>query len=183
LARTRLEEVSSQRDALVKLAQIIRKGSIDSRIVQAARAITRGVSARDDDGELAAIFDAVKNGTDRVRWLSDGVRYVADPYSYDTYTTVNAMIEQCANGACAGDCDDMTILIGSLAAALGFKVGARAWGEGRSGDYSHVYAVAAVPKNGPWPSDYYGTALDPTMPNSYVGWEPSGGHIITAWIE
>lgn len=82
------------------------------------------------------------------------------------------------------NCDDQTILVGSLAAALGFKVGARAWGPDtdQDGDYQHVYAVAAVPKGGPWPKDYYGHALDTTVPSAAVGWEPSGGHILTAWL-
>ena len=40
----RLEDVTSQRDALEKLAVLIRKGSIDQDILRAAKAITRDCS-------------------------------------------------------------------------------------------------------------------------------------------
>jgi hypothetical protein len=184
-ATLRLVSSSSQRDALDKVASIIRKGSIDPRIVAAARAITRDCAPRDDECELRAIYEAVKYGTDAVAWLHRGMRYVADPHSFDTFSTVNAIVNDCAAGSCAGDCDDATILVGSLAAAIGFRVGARAWGRGKNqaGDYQHVYAVAAIPKSGPWPRDYYGTALDTTVDRFDVGDEPDGGHILTAWLD
>lgn len=181
----RLEDLIDQRDALGKIAVLIRNGSIDQRIMQAAKAITRGCAARDDLCELESLFDAVRNGSSRVPWLRAGVRYVADSYSFDTFHGVGSLITLCESGACAFDCDDTTILIGSLAAALGFKVGARAWGQSKKqdGEYQHVYAVACVPKAGPWPRNYFGHGLDTTVPEAAVGWEPEGGHIMTAWIE
>lgn len=178
----RFREVGSQEEALEELASLIRSGSVDPRIVQAARAITRDCSSRDDLCELEAIYEAVKEGTSRVSWLKRGMRYVADPHSFDTFSTVNALITDCAAGSCAGDCDDSSILVGSLAAAVGFKVGVRAWGPGRAGDFQHVYAVALVPKNGPWGKNYYGHGLDTTVPRFSVGDEPPGGHIVTAWL-
>ena len=178
----RLEEMTSQRDALEKIAELIRKGSVDGEVLQAAKKITRDCSARDDLCELEAIFQAVKYGDSRISWLKKGLRYIADPYPFDTFHSATAMIESCRSGACSGDCDDATILVGSLVASIGFMVGARAWGPGRSGDYAHVYPVAAVPKNGPWPKDYFGHGLDVTVPQSEVGWEPAGGHFMTAWV-
>ncbi len=181
--RMKLEEMTSQREALERVASLIRKGSIHPEILRAAKAITRDCAARDDLCELEALYDAVKNGTDRVEWLRHGVRYVADPQPFDSFVGVGTMIDLCSSGACAGDCDDQTILVGALAASLGFKVGARAWGPGRSGEYAHVYAVAAVPKSGPWPRDYYGHGLDTTVPSFSLGDEPSGGHILTSWLK
>jgi hypothetical protein len=178
----KLEEMTSQRQALEKVASLIRKGSIHPEILLAAKAITRDCDARDDLCELEALYSAVKDGTDRVEWLRHGVRYVADPQPFDAFHSVKDQIRLCSSGACALDCDDQTIMIGSLAAAIGFKVGARAWGPDRSGDYVHVYAVAAVPKSGPWPKDYYGHGLDTTVPSARVGWEPDGGHILTSWL-
>lgn len=180
----RLEAAGSQRDALEKLAQMIRQGAKDERILQAAKAITRDCEARDDLCELEAIYAAVKEGTDRVSWLRRGVRYVADPEPFDAFHAVGSQIRLCESGACAFDCDDQTILVGALAAAIGFKVGARAWGPGtrQSEDYQHVYCVAAVPKSGPWPKDYFGHGLDTTVPSASVGWEPTGGHIMTSWV-
>src|SRR3989304_4060542 len=80
----RLEDITSQRDALEKLAELIRKGSIDQEILRAAKAVTRDCSARDDLCELEALFQAVKYGDSRVAWLKKGMRYVADPYPFDT---------------------------------------------------------------------------------------------------
>jgi hypothetical protein len=181
----RLETATSQRAALEKVAQLIRKGSIHPDILKAAKALTRDCEARDDLCELEAIYQAVKVGSDRVSWLRRGVRYLADPFPFDSFHAVSSQINLCKEGSCAFDCDDQTILIGSLASALGFKVGARAWGPGtkQNDDYQHVYAVAAVPKSGPWPAGYYGHGLDTTVPSAAVGWEPQGGHILTAWIE
>jgi hypothetical protein len=179
----KLEEMTSQREELEKVASLIRSGCVNIDIMKAAKALKNGCDDRDDMCELEALYDAVKNGTDRVDWLRHGVRYVADPQPFDSLHSVRSIIEFCREGANAFDCDDQTILMGSLAASLGFKVGARAWGPGRSGDYGHVYAVAGVPKSGPWPRDYYGHGLDTTVPSASVGWEPSGGHILTSWLK
>ena len=181
----RLEDAGSQRQALEKIAVLIRKGQIHPEILKAAKIITRGCDARNDLCELQALYDAVKNGDSRVPWLTKGVRYVADSRSFDNFHAVSSLIEFCLSGACAFDCDDHCILMGSLAAALGFMVGARAWGPGpRQGDdYVHVYAVAAIPKSGPWPEGYIGHALDTTVPRFSVGDEPEDGHVMTAWID
>ena len=181
-ASVRFEDVDSQGAALEKIAGLIRKGSMDPRIIAAARALTRDCAARDDLCELQAIYNAVKHGDSRVSWLRSGMRYVADPHSWDTFSTVNAIIADCAAGSCGGDCDDHVVLVGSLVAAIGFKAGARAWGKGSSGDYQHVYPVVLVPKGGPWPRGYYGTGLDTTVPRFDVGDEPQGGHILTSWL-
>ena len=182
-ASVRFETVESQAAALEIIASLIRKGCVNKEILKAAKKLTRDCPARDDLCELQAIYNAVKYGDSRVSWLRDGVRYVADPHSFDTFHGVDSIIEFCAEGACAFDCDDQAaILIGSLCAAIGFKVGARAWGKGNEGDYRHVYAVALVPKEGPWPRGYYGTGLDTTVPRFDVGDEPQGGHILTSWL-
>lgn len=184
-AKARFAEPATQRESLEEIAGLIRKGMVDPEVIRAAKALTQDCAPRDDLCELEAIFEAVKNGDSRVPWLKRGMRYVADPRSYDTFFGASAMIEECRNGSCAGDCDDQCIMVGSLAAALGFMVGARAWGPGRSGDYVHVYCVAAVPKSGPWPKGYFGHGLDTTVASSYVGWEPGGGaegHIMTSWV-
>lgn len=178
-------EARSQGDALVEIERLILKGSIHPKILQAAKAITSDCDPRDDLCEIEAIYSAVKHGTNRVPWLRKGVRYVADSYAHDAFHGVASQIDLCRDGACAFDCDDQTILVGALASAIGFKVGARAWGPGtrQSDEYQHVYAVVAIPKNGPWPRDYYGHGLDTTVPSAGVGWEPSGGHVMTAWPE
>ena len=178
-------EVRDQRTALKKILAAIEKGSYDPDVRRVALQIVGDCPARDDLCELEAIYEAVKHGTDRVPFLKRGVKYVADPRAADFFTGAKRLLSECAKtGACAGDCDDHTILVGSLAAALGFKVGARAWGPDRGRDvYVHVYPIVAVPKKGPWPESYTGHGMDTTVKQASVGWEPPRRRVLTAWLD
>lgn len=175
---------TAQAKALNKIAELIAKGASEPAIVRAARAITRSCDARDDQCELEAIYEAVKHGTDAVPGLERGLRYVADPRTMDYYVGAVASLRECAAGACAGDCDEHTILVGSLCAAIGFKVGARAWGpDPKKKAFEHVYCVVAGPrKRGPWgPNGVIG--MDTSTPEAGVNWQPPKGAVLTMWIE
>jgi hypothetical protein len=179
----RLEEVSYQKDALKRIAGLVAKGAVEPSIVRAARAITADCDARDDRCELEAIFDAVREGTDAVPGLKRGLRYVADPKVADYYIGAKRILEECRAGACAGDCDEHTVLVASLAAAIGFKVGVRAWGpKPNVNEFTHVYAVVALPKKGPHPENYSGHGMDTTVTAAHVGWQPPRGRVLTYWI-
>src|SRR3990172_3632462 len=109
----RLEDITSQRDALEKLAELIRKGSIDQEILRAAKAVTRDCSARDDLCELEALFQPLK-------------------YSHSPPPPPAALVAAGSlrphpggGGAGGGPGHAATILVGSLAASIGFMVGAR----------------------------------------------------------
>jgi hypothetical protein len=177
-----LAEVEDQATALRKIRSLIDKGMRSQGIVRAARAITADCDARDDLAELEAIYDAVKNGTDAVPGLKRGLRYVSDPRNVDWYQGADRTLKECAAGSCAGDCDEHTVLVASLAGALGFKVGARAWGpKPGTKEYVHVYAVVCVPKRGPWRSERDNVrGLDTTV-DQYVGWQPPVGEVLTDW--
>jgi hypothetical protein len=170
--------VGSQRTVLRHLAELTMKSIVHPTVRHAAMQITGSVDARDDMGELQAIFDAVKSGDSRVEGLENGFRYVADPRATDYFTAPYRSLEACTRGACAGDCDDHAALVAALAGALGFKVGLRAWG--RMGqDFEHVYAVAAVSKRAPKKV----IAMDTTVPEFSLGDEPPPGRVLTAWLE
>jgi hypothetical protein len=160
---------------------LIEKGSIDRR--RRVAQIVGDCPSR-TICEVHAVFD-LKHGTDRVPFLKNGLRYVADPRAADFYTGAKRILSECAHSrACAGDCDDHTILVGSLLAAIGFKVGARAWGpDPRREVFTHVYPIVAIPKRGPWPHGYTGHGLDTTVEKSDVGWEPPKRRILTMWLE
>lgn len=176
--RLSLLEVGDQKEALQKLAEQTQRSVVQPTIRHAAMVITSDCPGRDDLCELEAIFNAVKHGDPRVKGLERGVRYVADPRWADFFTAPHRTLQMCRRGSCAGDCDDQASLIAALAGAIGFKVGLRAWGP-KAGDFVHVYAVATTPKRKP--SKVFG--MDTTVPDSYVGWEPPGGHTLTAWLE
>jgi transglutaminase-like putative cysteine protease len=174
----RVFDVQDQKEALRQLAELAQQSSVHPRVREAAIAIAQTCEARDDGCELEAIFQAVKHGTPAVPGLQNGIRYVADPRWADHFTAPYRLLEQAARGIASGDCDDHASLIAALAAAVGFQVGLRVWGPDSS-EYVHVYAVAGLSKRDPKEA----VGMDSTVDESYVGWEPPGGAILTAWLE
>jgi len=165
---------------------ILQRAAIHPDVVTIAKQITQDCPSRDDRCELLAIFDAVRDGDPRVAPLRNGVRYVRDPRFADYFTSPVDLLRQCMNGACAEDCDGHAMLVAALCAALGWKVGLRAYGETEDG-FSHVYAVVAFPKlpvkSGSHLVWEQVLGLDTTVPRSKVGWEPPRGAVLTAWVE
>lgn len=176
----------NQKSVLRELAALAYRSIPSPQIQLAAKQLTADCTARDDSCELEAIFNAVKHGDARVAPLAKGLRYVADPRRVDFFTAPKRLMELCEQGGCGGDCDDHAALIAALAGAVGFKVGLRAWGPSKrqDGELTHVYAVAMLPKRQPADiSAWEVVGLDTTVPESFVGWQPPPGHVITAWVE
>lgn len=171
-----------QDKALRALAQLIEKGQEHPRVRAVALKVVRDCEGRDDLCELRALYAAVKNGDPLVQELAKGFPYRADPKSIDFFVAPDRSLAMCGAGACGGDCDEHTTLMGALAGSLGFTVGARAYGAGRSGAYTHVYAVALVPKKADRESQGRIVGLDTTVPQAKVGWQPPPGHYRTAWV-
>lgn len=173
--------VATQEASLLKLAELAKRSAVHPHIRKAAKAITSSCDARDDVCELEAIYRAVKEGDDRVPGLSRGMRYVSDPARIDYFTSPLRTLEDCKDGACGGDCDDHASLICALASSIGFRVGLRAYGKrGANKEYTHVYAVVALPKFGKVQRIF---GMDTTVPSAEAGWEPPKGHALTAWID
>ncbi len=172
--------MSSQKRALEELAKLIEKSTVDPLVRNAALMITHEVDSRDDMGEVEAVFAAVKHGTDQVRGLEKGLKYMSDPRWADFFTSPARILKQAASHSsrAAGDCDDHAALICALLGSLGFVTGLRAWGRTK-GEFTHVYAVVAMPKIGP--KEFIG--LDTTVDESTVGWEPPKGHVLTAIMD
>lgn len=180
--RVTYKQPRNQKAVLNELAKLAYRAIPTPVIQKAAKQITADCDSRDDRCELDAIFNAVKHGDSRIRGLEKGLRYVADPRRVDLFTRPDKLLSEfCEENACSGDCDDHSALIASLAGAIGFKVGLRAWGPGTSprGELTHVYAVAGFPKRNPKEA----IGMDTTVDESELGWEPPNGHVITAWIE
>ncbi|WP_167355627.1 transglutaminase-like domain-containing protein [Streptomyces atriruber] len=118
------------------------------RAVRLLRA--RGVRAKDYLGEIRALFE----------WVRRSVRYTRDPYRVELLHSARRMLQ-----LRAGDCDDMTILLGALLQSVGHQVRIVLVGpdEARPGLFTHVYPEAEY--RGRW------IALDATMPHP-MGWAP-----------
>lgn len=173
-------EVASQKKALEELAKLIEKSTVDPLVRNTALAITHEIDSRDDEGEIQAVFTAVKTGTDRVKGLAKGLKYMSDPRWADFFTSPARLLRQMAidPANAAEDCDGHAALICALLGSLGFVTGLRAWGR-QKGEFTHVYAVVALPKIGP--KEFIG--LDTTVEESEVGWEPPKGHVLTAIMD
>lgn len=173
--RVSVLEVPDQKAALKELAKLAEKSTVDPLVRNAALALTGDCDARDDECEIRAIFEAVKHGDERVKGLEKGLKYMSDPRWADFFSAPSRTLRQLADGINGGDCDDSCALIMALLGSLGFVVGARAWGKTKN-EYTHVYPIVGYPKIDPteW------VALDTTVDESFPGWEPPRGHVLTA---
>ncbi len=140
------------RQTAAHVARLIREGASDFYVRQKAIDIllSRGVTPKDYVGEIDALF----------RWVQRNVRYTKDPFQVELLHAARRMLE-----LRAGDCDDMTILLGSLVKSIGHPVRLVLTGpDARKRDlYSHIYLEAQ--HQGDW------IPLDATMPFG-MGWSP-----------
>jgi transglutaminase-like putative cysteine protease len=119
------------------IADLIRSGAKDFYVRQKAIQIfrERGVRPKDRFGEVLALFE----------WVHDNIRYTRDIFRVELLHSARRMLE-----LRAGDCDDMTILLGSMLVSTGHPVRLVLAGfrRNRPHVYSHVYPEVHV--NGRW---------------------------------
>jgi hypothetical protein len=134
------------------VGRLIREGAADFYVRQKAIDIllARRVAPKNYIGEINALF----------RWVQRHVRYTKDPFHVEVLHTARRMLE-----LRAGDCDDMTILLGALVKSVGHPVRIVLTGpDARRPDlFSHIYLEAQC--QGDW------IPLDATMPFA-MGWSP-----------
>jgi len=134
------------------IANLIREGSRDFYVRQRAIQIFReaGAPPKDRWAEVCALF----------HWVRSNVRYTRDIFRVELLHTARRMLE-----LRAGDCDDMTILLGAMLVSTGHPVRLALTGfrRKRPHSYSHIYLEVNV--LGKW------IALDATM-NRPIGWAP-----------
>jgi transglutaminase-like putative cysteine protease len=134
------------------IANLIREGARDFYVRQKAIEIFRAAGARPKDrfGEVLSLFN----------WVRSNIRYTRDIFRVELLHTARRMLE-----LRAGDCDDMTILLGAMLLATGHPVRIALTGfrPNKPHVYSHIYPEVNV--KGRW------IALDPTMDRP-IGWAP-----------
>jgi len=134
------------------IAELIRRGSRDFYVRQKAIRIFReaGAPPKDRWAEVCALF----------HWVRGNVRYTRDIFRTELLHTARRMIE-----LRAGDCDDMTILLGAMLISTGHPVRLALTGfrPNKPQGYSHIYPEVHV--QGKW------IALDATMDRP-IGWAP-----------
>lgn len=131
---------------------LIRKGAKDFYVRQKAIDILleRRVRPKDYLGEIKALFE----------WVQANVRYTKDPVRVEVLHSARRMLE-----LRAGDCDDLTILLGAMLEAIGHPVRLVLVGPNpiKPRLFTHVYLEAFY--KGRW------IPLDPTTPHP-MGWAP-----------
>jgi len=134
------------------IARMIRAGAKDFYVRQRAIQIFRQsqVKAKDRFGEVRSLFD----------WVRRNVRYTRDIFRVELLHSARRMLE-----LKAGDCDDMTILLGAMLRSTGHPVRLVLVGfrPKRPHLYSHIYPEVLVGSR--W------LALDATMQRP-IGWAP-----------
>jgi Transglutaminase-like superfamily len=137
---------------LQHIKALIRAGAKDFYVRQKAIdiLITKAVRPKDYLGEIKALFE----------WVQHYVRYTKDPFQIEVLHSARRLLE-----LRAGDCDDMTILLGAMLEAIGHPVRLVIIGPDPSQPklFSHIYLEAF--HQGRW------IPLDATMPYP-MGWEP-----------
>ena len=111
------------------------------------------VAERDWDGELAAAF----------KYVRDNVRYTRDIHDVELFQKPDRNLE-----LKLGDCDDITILLGSILGNIGYPALIRVIGTDNQ-DFHHVYLCAGIPPHDPkkW------VPLDASQDHG-PGWEVAG---------
>lgn len=134
------------------IANLIREGARDFYVRQKAIEIFRAAGAQPKDrfGEVLSLF----------HWVRNNIRYTRDIFRVELLHTARRMLE-----LRAGDCDDMTILLGAMLVATGHPVRIALTGfrPNKPHVYSHIYPEVNV--KGKW------IALDTTMDRP-IGWAP-----------
>jgi hypothetical protein len=134
------------------IARMILSGAKDFYVRQKAIQIFRRyrIPPKDRPGEIAALFD----------WVRRNVRYTRDIYRVELLHTARRMLE-----LRAGDCDDMTIVLGAMLLATGHPVRLALVGfrPHKPHAFSHIYLEVRL--NGRW------VPLDPTV-DQPMGWAP-----------
>jgi hypothetical protein len=138
------------------MGRLIREGAKDFYVRQKAIDILleRGIQPKDYLGEIRALFE----------WVQSNVRYTKDPFQVELLHAPRRMLQ-----LRAGDCDDMSILLGAMLEAVGHPSRLVLIGPdpARPDLFSHVYLEAR--HQGRW------IPLDPTMPHP-MGWAPQASN-------
>jgi hypothetical protein len=138
------------------ILDLIRDGAKDFYVRQKAIDVLLDQDVRPKDylGEIQTLFE----------WVQRNIRYTKDPFQVEVLHSARRMLE-----LRAGDCDDMTILLGAMLKSIGHPVRVVLAGFDRQRPdlFSHIYLE--VNYKGRW------IPLDATMPYP-VGWSPPAAH-------
>lgn len=145
------------------MRQLVDEAQADPEFVRFAVDLVRNIPAYDEYGEVSALF----------QWVQSAIRYTKDPFSKEKLYPPKELLK-----IRAGDCDDMSMLLGALALALGYPARLITLGANPNApnEFSHVYVEVEVPAgSGQW------VPLDAARPGSAFGRQPETWTRKRAW--
>jgi transglutaminase-like putative cysteine protease len=147
---------SGTRKTVEQILRLIREGAKDFCVRQTAIDILFecGVRPKNYLGEIRALFE----------WVKTNVRYTRDIHRVELLHSPRRMLE-----LRAGDCDDMTILLGTMLKAVGhpIRLALVGFNPRKRTLFTHIYLEAFC--RGRW------IPLDPTVDRP-MGWAPPADH-------
>lgn len=136
------------------MRQLVDQAQADPQFVRFVVDLVRGVQAYDDMGEAEAIY----------RWVQTNIRYTKDPVSKEKLYPPQELLK-----IRAGDCDDISMLLGAMGLVLGYPARLATIGANPNSpqEFSHVFVELEVPPgSGQW------LPLDAARPGAQFGIEP-----------
>ena len=132
---TKQISVSSLDDRIEIIRKMIKAGKANPKIRELVSKILhdKSVEEKDWDAEVEAVFE----------WVRENVRYTRDTEGLDTYTEPLKTVE-----LAIGDCDDLSILLGSMLGAIGYPFKLKVVSMTGSG-WDHVYPLVGMPPFAP----------------------------------
>ncbi len=148
----------------IRLMRYLVEGALtDPTFIRFAVDLVRNVPAYDQLGEVGAIF----------AWVQSNIRYTMDPVSKEKLYPPQELLK-----IRAGDCDDVSMLLGALALALGYpaRLVTLSVDPAAPDEFSHVYVEVEVPPG----SDQW-LPLDAARPDAQFAQQPPGYFRKRAW--
>lgn len=145
------------------MRRLVDQALTDQTFIRFAVDLVRNVPAYDDNGELSALYG----------WVLGNIRYTKDPVSKEKLYPPQELLQ-----IRAGDCDDLAMLLGALALALGYpaRLITLSADPDFPNEFSHVYTEAECPPgSGEW------VPLDAARPGAQFGVEPPRYFRKRAW--
>src|SRR5271165_713849 len=136
------------------MRQLIDQAMSDANFVRFVVDLVRSVPAYDEMAEAQAVYN----------WVRSNIRYTKDPVTKEKLYPPQELLK-----IRAGDCDDISMLLGAMMIALGYpaRLVTVAANPTDPNEFSHVYAEAEIPPgSGQW------VALDAARPGARFGVEP-----------
>jgi len=145
------------------MRQLVDSALSDSAFVRKTRDIVAHVQAYDETGEVRAVYN----------WIQRNIRFTKDPLTKETLFPPQELLK-----IRAGDCDDISMLMGAMLLALGYpaRLVTIAANPSDPSEFSHVYVEVEIPPgSGNW------MVVDAARYGAQFGVEPPAYFRKRAW--